>query len=200
MKLKLLLDGDPRLRIPSKPVEKIDKRITELAHLMAFYMKQWNGVGLSAPQVGRNIRLIAINTIGYSFGRKLIMINPEVVSQDSVCSMRAEGCLSFPGKVVERARPNSITVRWTSLRGDPAEETFYGITAQAILHEIEHLDGILLTDPLSPPGEVAPRPVLHTIPEPTPKPVKEEVSTEDLLAVVQATAEKHEEALKKLED
>lgn len=200
MKLRLLLDGDPRLRIPSKPVEKIDKRIIELAHLMTFYMKKWHGVGLSAPQVGRNIRLIVINTVGYSLGRKLIMVNPEVVSQDSVCSLRAEGCLSFPGKVVERVRPNSVTVRWTSLRGDPAEETFQGITAQAILHEIEHLDGILLSDPLSPPGEVAPRPVVHVIPEPPPKPVKEQISTEDLLAIVQAAAEEHEHALKKLED
>jgi peptide deformylase len=189
MKLKLRLDNDPALRKVSVRIDKIDRRISELAHLMMYYMKKWGGVGLSAPQVGRNIRLIVIDTSKYSFGTKLIMVNPEVVSQDSVCSLRDEGCLSFPGKVVERARPNSITVRWTSLFNVHRESVFYGLTAQVILHEIEHLDGILLTDPLTPPGEVAPRPIMHVMHEPKAAEKKPEMSTEDLLAIVQSDKE-----------
>lgn len=146
MKLKLILYSDKRLKQKSVPVDKISGRLKELAESMLKHMKSWGGIGLSAPQVGENIRLLVFDTRSATLkGTTRIMFNPEILSSEDILK-RPEGCLSFPGKILTISRPNKVTVRYLDKTGKEIEETFSGIAARAILHEIDHLDGILMTE------------------------------------------------------
>lgn len=153
---KILLSSDPILRKKSKPVAKIDKKIKELIKDLKDTLsvqKDPEGVGLAAPQIGKNLRVFVAKY--ESFER--VVINPEIVKIEKGASGKGkksskkeilEGCLSLPYYYGPLKRAPKITIGFLDEKGNPQTETFTGFHAQIIMHEIDHLEGILFIDHL----------------------------------------------------
>lgn len=134
---------DPVLRLVSREVKDISPQLITLMEDMAETMYAAEGVGLAAPQVGINKRIIVIDVQDKHGLLKLV--NPEIVSgEGKECSI--EGCLSFPGIAGEVEREESVTVRALTPEGKTVEISGSGLLARALQHEIDHLDGILFVD------------------------------------------------------
>lgn len=148
--LKILKFPDPRLRKVAVPVEKFDKSLQNLADDMLELMYKENGIGLAATQVDRHIRLIVID-ISEERDSPQIFVNPsfEVISDDSMLSFE-EGCLSVPGFNEEIVRPDNIVLRWQDISGNEHTDSPSGLLTVCIQHEIDHLDGKLMVDYISP--------------------------------------------------
>lgn len=139
------LDGDPVLREVAKPVPEITKNIIKLLDDMADTMYDAPGVGLAAPQIGILKRVIV-----FDCGDGLVeMINPEVLSAEGE-QVGEEGCLSIPGAVYEVARAEKVIARGLDRHGNEIIVEGEGLKARCILHEIDHLNGILFTDYVDP--------------------------------------------------
>jgi peptide deformylase len=146
MKLKILLDGDPGLRGVSAPVKEITKELKKLALDMCETMIHSGGIGLAAPQVGRKIQLIVFDTtFSEDNGSTAIMFNPEIMHGEGVVSS-VEGCLSLPGRQIPVERYKSIKVKYKNIYGEALIKTFDGLAAVVIQHELDHLQGIILSD------------------------------------------------------
>lgn len=141
-KLKILKKGDPTLRKVSRPVEEITPRILTLLDDMVETMREANGCGLAAPQVGVLRRVVVIETEESGL---IEMINPEIIaaSGEQRCQ---EGCLSIPGEWGITRRPANVTARAMNRNGEYFEVSGSDLLARAICHEIDHLDGKLFTD------------------------------------------------------
>jgi len=150
---------NPILRQKSKPVGKIDKKIKDLVNDMQETLEVQDdpeGVGLAAPQVGRNLRLFVID---YS-GEKRVIINPEIIKITNDQKLHSakvrgkkrkskkilEGCLSLPNYYGPIKRSTKIKISYTNLDGKKTVEEFNGFFAQIIQHEIDHLNGVLFID------------------------------------------------------
>lgn len=134
-------NGDEILRKTSKKVDNIDERITTLLDDMAETMRDAEGVGLAAPQVGVLRRAVVIDV-----GEGLIeLINPVIVYEKGE-QCREEGCLSVPGKSGAVKRPAKVIVRALNRKGETVEITGEDLLATAICHEIDHLNGVLFID------------------------------------------------------
>ena len=147
---KLVDFYDPILREPTVPFkfESIDdnKRAHYIAFSMAETLGKLEGLGLSANQVGHKERFCAVN-----MGNEIwTMFNPEIVTHSYVPSTYQEGCLSYPGLYLKVNRWESVTVKFQAINGQWVQETFSGLTAVCVQHELDHLDGILYTDKVSP--------------------------------------------------
>jgi len=133
--------GDKILTQKAKRVAKIDDTIRTLCASMANAMIKNNGIGLAANQIGILKRIIIVlnkETI-------ITMINPEIIDfSEKTCNLK-EGCLSIPNTYILINRPETVTVKYRDTRGKPHLETYSGLTSRVIQHEIEHLDGILMT-------------------------------------------------------
>ncbi|MDR2007189.1 MAG: peptide deformylase [Acidaminococcales bacterium] len=141
-KMTIRQAGDPVLREKSLPVVKIDKSIHKLLDNMAETMYAATGVGLAAPQVGESKRVIVIDA-----GDGLLeLINPRIVASEGVQLCKQEGCLSFPGLFGEVERAFKIKLEAVNRQRQKIRLSAEGIKAQAIQHEIDHLDGILFID------------------------------------------------------
>ena len=140
--LKIVKEGSSDLRKKSRPVEKINKRITTLLDDMYETLKNANGIGLAAPQVGV-LRRIAI--IEVEDGELMEMINPEIIFRDGE-QEEIEGCLSSPGKFAQTVRPMSVKVEYTDRNGERTEKEGTELLARAFCHELDHLDGVLCFD------------------------------------------------------
>jgi peptide deformylase len=141
-KLTIRQAGDPVLRGKSLPVVKIDKSVFKLLDNMAETMYAAAGVGLAAPQVGVGKRVIVIDT-----GDGLLeLINPRIIASEGAQICKQEGCLSFPGIFGEVERAGKIELEAINRRRQKIRLSAEGIKAQAIQHEIDHLDGILFID------------------------------------------------------
>jgi peptide deformylase len=141
--IPILPDTDPLLRTVSAPVEAFDAGLVALAQDMATSMIERRGLGLAAVQIGKPIRLIVVN----NDGKLLFMANPKISRQLRRLEVEREGCLSVPASKWKRiARPAKCDVSWQSLDGSAQSGTFKNMVARAVQHEIEHLDGILITD------------------------------------------------------
>lgn len=140
-------DGDEILRKRSREVEKIDDRILELLDDMIETMHFANGVGLSAVQVGILKRVVVIDL--YDGNKALKLINPRIIKQKGKQEVE-EGCLSFPNQFGKVVRPMEVTVK--ALDENEKEITIKGkeLLAQALAHEIDHLDGNLFVDIVEP--------------------------------------------------
>ena len=140
-------DGDEILRKRSREVEKIDDRILELLDDMIETMHFANGVGLSAVQVGILKRVVVIDL--YDGNKPLNLINPRIIKQKGKQEVE-EGCLSFPNQFGKVVRPMEVTVK--ALDENGKEITIKGkeLLAQALAHEIDHLDGVLFIDNMLP--------------------------------------------------
>ena len=111
-----------------------------LAYDMIVTMQEHDAIGLAAPQVGENTRLMVIGHKDTGF---VVCINPEwVEAEDSEDEEFLEGCVSFPGLELKIRRPNSIIGTFTDLDGHRKSSTFVGVWAQAFQHECDHLDGV----------------------------------------------------------
>jgi len=141
---------EPVLAQKAAPVPEINAVIRTLAHDMAETMYAAPGVGLAAPQVGVSIRLIVLDcSRGDEPPRLIAAVNPEIVARSGeVCD--EEGCLSVPGYYSSVKRSAEVTVRFRDLDDMPVELATDGLLAIAFQHEIDHLDGILFVDHLSP--------------------------------------------------
>ena len=140
--LNIIKEGDPILRKTSRPIEKIDERIKQLAEDMLETMRAANGAGLAGVQVGKLRRIVVVET---EPDKPYIMINPVIIASEGR-QTGAEGCLSIPGKWGITDRPMTVTVRATGLDGKEYTVTGSGLTARAFCHELDHLDGKLYTD------------------------------------------------------
>ncbi len=142
----ILKYGAPELETESTPITRFDEEIKTLAEDMLETMYAAPGIGLAAPQVGVNLRLMVIDiTGGEEQGHQIIFTNPEITEQEGI-EEAEEGCLSIPGFTAMIERPSKVHVVGQNLEGNPQELDAEGILARAVCHEIDHLDGILYLD------------------------------------------------------
>jgi len=134
----------PELRGRAKEIENIDGRVKELSEELIEALARAGGLGLAAPQIGERLRLILID-IGEDFH---ILVNPEVVEVDNEKSEAPEGCLSLPGIEAEVWRPTRALIRGYTLEEKEVELEREELVARVLLHEIDHLDGVLFIDHL----------------------------------------------------
>ena len=141
---------DPLLKQVSKPVTVFDDELKQLAEDMAETMYDAPGVGLAAPQIGVLQRLIVIDCSGKEEPADLIVaVNPRIVAKDGACN-EEEGCLSVPGYYANVNRYNQATMEYQDVEGNTHRRSAEGLLAVAMQHEIDHLQGILFVDHLSP--------------------------------------------------
>ncbi|MGI6117966.1 MAG: peptide deformylase [Bilifractor sp.] len=138
---KIRLFGDPVLEKTAKPIRTVSPRMRILAADMLETMYKENGVGLAAPQVGILRRMFVVDV---DRENSYVFINPEIL-ETSGSQTGEEGCLSLPGKCGKVTRPNYVKVRATDIRGKQFEMEAEGLLARAILHENDHLNGVLYT-------------------------------------------------------
>jgi peptide deformylase len=141
------LDGDEILRKMCRPVENIDDKIKELVADMIETMHAQDGVGLAAPQVGILKRVVVIDL--YDDKGPYVLINPEIIKEKGEQEVD-EGCLSFPNQFAKIIRPEEVTVRAKDIDGKEYTLKGKGLLAQAISHEVDHLNGILFVDKIIP--------------------------------------------------
>lgn len=141
------LDGDEILRKMCRPVENVDDKIKELVADMIETMHAQDGVGLAAPQVGILKRVVVIDL--YDDKGPYVLINPEIIKEKGEQEVD-EGCLSFPNQFAKIIRPEEVTVRAKDIDGKEYTLKGKGLLAQAISHEVDHLNGILFVDKIIP--------------------------------------------------
>lgn len=144
MNLSLKFVGDECLTTKSEEIKDISK-VKDLVSAMKTRMVQWNGIGLAAPQVGHNVRLMVIQ-----LGNKQIveLINPKITWESDAHVKMEEGCLSIPGEFEWVMRPAKVKVKFQNVSGEYKYWTLSGMDARVFLHEYDHLEGILMTDRL----------------------------------------------------
>ena len=153
MILKVLQDNEPPLHRLSTPT-LLTEGVRDLVRDMRETMLSLNGVGLAAPQVGVNLRVIVMQTIVVgklspgSHGLPPVqeMINPVITSYSSEEVEIEEGCLSIPGEYLMIKRPHKIHVKFQDLSGKYRKWRLQGLEARIVQHEIDHLDGILMSE------------------------------------------------------
>ncbi|WP_299637177.1 peptide deformylase [uncultured Ruegeria sp.] len=152
MKRNILIHPDPRLKKVCAPVGDLTDELRKLADDMLETMYDAPGIGLAAPQIGVLDRLIVIDCIKEEgeTPRPLIMFNPEVIASSEETNVYEEGCLSIPDQYAEVTRPKVIDVTWMDEKGNLQQETFDGLWATCVQHEIDHLNGKLFIDYLKP--------------------------------------------------
>lgn len=145
---KILYLPDARLRQVARPVEVFDTELQKLIDDMFDTMYDAKGVGLAAPQIGVGLRLSVIDVSGDKTDQ-LVIINPEIISSTGEIEY-TEGCLSVPGAYDVVKRADKVTVRALDRKGQPIEITADGLLGECFQHEIDHLNGKLFVDLLSP--------------------------------------------------
>ena len=147
-KLEILEFPDARLRTVAKPVEHFDAELRQLVDDMVETMYDAQGIGLAATQVNVHQRLLVLD-ISEKQDSPRVYVNPEIVARDGEETCE-EGCLSVPGIYAEVSRAEKIRVTARTAAGEPFEEELDGLHAICVQHEIDHLDGKLFVDYLSP--------------------------------------------------
>jgi peptide deformylase len=144
--------GDPVLRQPAEEVLEFDAELREFVEDMLATMYHANGIGLAAPQVGVSRRVLVVDPgegDDGGFGA-IALVNPKVTEMSSETDRAAEGCLSIPGMEEVVERPVSVTIEGFGPDGSPLHLEVDGLLSRALQHEIDHLDGILFFDRISP--------------------------------------------------
>jgi len=147
--LKILIFPDPKLRKVAKKIDKFDKSLETLSKNMLNTMYEAEGIGLAATQVDIHIRLVVMD-LSEERNEPRVFVNPEYTILDKSPFTYEEGCLSIPGFNEEISRPSKILLKWQDLQGNFHEEKPDGIFTVCAQHEIDHLDGKLFVDYLSP--------------------------------------------------
>lgn len=147
---KILICGDPVLRKKAPKVREITEETKQLLDDMVETMIHAPGIGLAAPQVGHCTRCIVVRDRADDEGEKVYkLVNPRVLSKEGE-QWAYEGCLSLPTLQAEVGRPMRIVVSGLDENGEPVRVEAEGLLARALLHEIDHLDGILFIDRADP--------------------------------------------------
>ena len=146
----IIILPDKRLRLVSKPVDKIDTSIRTLADEMFEAMYAAPGIGLAAIQLGEPKRVITLDLAKKEEPRApQVFINPEIVWSSEEKRVHEEGCLSIPEFYEEVERSAEVKVKYLDLDGKAHEVDASGILATALQHEVDHLNGVLFIDHLS---------------------------------------------------
>lgn len=166
-RLRIVRHGHPALRRRSEPVTAITSELVALAERMIVTMKENEvvGVGLAAPQVGVNVRLIVVDTrpegedhssatlspgeIVLNARMPIALVNPEIVSASSETACAGEGCLSVPDVSGDVTRPARVLLRAQTLDGQELQVECANLLGRCLQHEIDHLDGVLFIDRIS---------------------------------------------------
>jgi peptide deformylase len=158
--------GAPVLKKLAEPVDRIDGNILEIGNEMLQAMVAFEGIGLAAPQIGISLKIMALNLptdpddgaeLTSSPGENvllprmpLLLVNPEIISFSSACGIRNEGCLSVPEIYAPVIRPLSIRLRGITMGGEVIDFECGGLLGRCIQHEMDHLEGMLFVDRLTP--------------------------------------------------
>lgn len=153
-KLDIVTVPSKILRKKASKIKKIDKNVISLMKDMIETLRNLNGLGLAAPQIGESLRLIIIES---KSGEKkngkerpaiplTVIINPEIIEKSDKTCQDEEGCFSVPEIWGTVERPESLTVKGLDASGKKIKIKATGIFARVLQHEIDHLDGILFTD------------------------------------------------------
>ncbi|WP_250460605.1 peptide deformylase [Microbulbifer litoralis] len=148
-KLEILEFPDPRLREVAKPVDKMTDELTRLVDDMFETMYDAPGVGLAATQVNVHKRIVVID-VSEDQSEPLAFINPEIEILDEEIHQYDEGCLSVPGFYETVERPRKVRVKALDKHGEPFAIEAEGLLAVCIQHEVDHLNGKLFVDYISP--------------------------------------------------
>lgn len=148
----ILIHPDPRLKKRADPVTEITKDLRAAADDMLQTMYEAPGIGLAGPQIGLMSRIIVMDCVKDKDAapRPMVLLNPEVTWSSEATNTYEEGCLSIPDQYAEVTRPAEVRVRWMDLEGKIREEEFAGLWATCVQHEIDHLNGRLFIDYLTP--------------------------------------------------
>ena len=158
--------GAPVLKKLAEPVDRIDGNILEIGNEMLQAVEVFEGIGLAAPQIGISLKMMALNLpadpddgaeLANSPGENallphmpFILINPEIVSFGGAIGIISEGCLSVPEIYAPVIRPLSVRLRGVTLRGEVIDFECGGLLGRCIQHEMDHLEGVLFVDRLTP--------------------------------------------------
>ena len=147
---KILHYPDPLLKRKSETVTEFNDELRQLAEDMAETMYDAPGVGLAAPQIGVLKRLVVIDCSGSDEPNDLLVaVNPEIIATEGE-SVEEEGCLSVPGFWANVKRAETATLRYQDVEGTVHERTSDGLLGICMQHELDHLEGVLFVDRLSP--------------------------------------------------
>ena len=149
--MELIYYPDPRLRERAQPIERVDEEIRRAVPRMFEIMYRARGIGLAGPQVALGRRLVVANLTGDPKVKEAeqVFLNPEILEKSG--RMREEeGCLSLPGMAAVVPRAERVVVRYRTLEGRTVERPAEGLEAKLFQHEIDHLDGILIVDKMTP--------------------------------------------------
>lgn len=146
----------PALKRVAKPLRRVDAELQRMVREMFDLMYANKGIGLAANQVDLPYRMFVLNLTAdpNEKAREQVFINP-VVSQHKGSSEADEGCLSLPGVFAPVRRPETVTINAYDLSGQEIKDTIDGLYARAVQHEVDHLDGVMFTDRLSPTSLMA---------------------------------------------
>lgn len=152
MILPLAFYGNPILRKKASKVTEINDEIRQLVKDMAETLKAHNGIGLAAPQVHQSLALF-ITCISkmdadekWTDGNLRVFINPKIISYSEEQTLISEGCLSIPNTYLQIRRPKSVTVEAMDLEGNVKTEEFHDLEAHCMMHENDHINGVLHID------------------------------------------------------
>ncbi|HZS84181.1 MAG TPA: peptide deformylase [Stellaceae bacterium] len=149
--LPVLVAPDPRLKIKAKPVPQVDDTVRRLMDDMLETMYEAPGIGLAAPQVGRPVRVIVVDVAREGEApQPLRLVNPEILWRSEELATYNEGCLSLPEHYADVTRPAEIRLRCLDERNETREMEAKGLLATVLQHEMDHLDGVLFVDHISP--------------------------------------------------
>jgi len=164
---EIITYGNKLLRRKSTPVEEVNDEIRALAQDMLKTMYASDGLGLAAEQVGRDEAICVIDIPPMrdeetgtpkrenpDVRMPLVLVNPRIIERDGE-QVGSEGCLSFPGIYVTVKRAETVTVEFRDMENEVRTVRACGLLARAIQHELDHLDGVLLVDRMSPVQKVA---------------------------------------------
>jgi peptide deformylase len=134
--------GDPVLKTRAAPVKDFDEALERLAEEMLVTMREQEGVGLAANQVGRLKRILVAAVEDDEY----VLVNPVIEEASEATESGAEGCLSIPGIQVEVERPTGVKISAQDVSGEPIKIEAEGLLARIFQHEVDHLDGVLILD------------------------------------------------------
>ena len=148
--LPILIVPHKSLKTKARPVTPAHMdQVRALVPQMFATMYGAPGIGLAAPQVNVDLRLVVVDLAPKDVNQPMTLINPEILGVSEEWATREEGCLSLPGQYAEVSRPARVTVGYTDLDGAKRRVEADGLLAACLQHEIDHLDGILFVDHLS---------------------------------------------------
>ena len=151
MEVELVYYPDPRLRDVAEAVDTVDDPLRALITQMFEIMYRARGIGLAGPQVGLGRRIVVANLAADSKRKEdeQVFINPTII-ESSGDVREEEGCLSLPGMVAQIQRAEVVLVRYRDLEGNEVQRPVEALEAKLFQHEIDHLDGILILDKMTP--------------------------------------------------